>query len=98
VFLEFWTHVLRHPEHRARFAAVHMRYVDELAAGMERCVAETGAALPFDVRRLTVAVATMTTGMGLERLTQPELIDASFVVDVQRFFIDSLIIQSGGAL
>src|SRR4051812_4004927 len=23
VFLEFWTHVLRHPEHRARFASVH---------------------------------------------------------------------------
>jgi AcrR family transcriptional regulator len=98
VFLEFWTHVLRHPEHRARFAAVHMRYVDEMAAAVGRWEAESGTALPFDVRRLTVAVATMTTGMGLERLTQPELIDASFVVDVQRFFIDSLIIQSGGAL
>jgi AcrR family transcriptional regulator len=98
VFLEFWTHVLRHPEHRARFAAVHMRYVDELAAGMERCVAESGAVLPFDVRRLTVAVATMTTGIGLERLTQPDLIDASFAVDVQRYLIDSLIIQSGGTL
>ena len=98
VFLEFWTHVLRHPELRARFAAVHMRYVDELAAGMERCVAEAGAAPPFDVRRLTVAVSTMTTGLGLERLTQPELLDAPFVVDVQRFVVDSLIIQSGGTL
>jgi AcrR family transcriptional regulator len=98
VFLEFWTHVLRHPEHRARFAAVHMRFVDEVAVGLERCLAETGAAPPFDVRRLSVAVSTMATGMGLERLTQPDLIDATFTVDVQRSFMDSLISQSGGTL
>jgi AcrR family transcriptional regulator len=96
VFLEFWTHVLRHPEHRARFAAVHMRYVDELAAGVERWASESGAALPFDVRRLTVAMATMATGLGLERLTQPDLIDAPFVVDVQRLVMDSLISHTGG--
>ena len=96
VFLEFWTHVLRHPQHRARFATIHMRYVDEMAAGVERWVAETGAALPFDVRRLTVAMSIMATGLGLERLTQPDLIDAPFVVDVQRFVMDSLISHSGG--
>ena len=96
VFLEFWTHVLRHPEHRARFAAAHLRYVDELAVGVERWAAESGAALPFDARRLTVAVSIMTTGLGLERLTQPDLIDAPFVVDVQRFVMDSLITHSGG--
>src|SRR4051795_8527974 len=27
VFLEFWTHVLRHPEHRERFAELHDRAV-----------------------------------------------------------------------
>src|SRR6476620_1122742 len=32
VFLEFWTHVLRHPEHRDRFAAIHNRYTDLFAA------------------------------------------------------------------
>ena len=96
VFLEFWTHVVRHPEHRARFAAVHMRYVDEMAAGVARWVAESGVALPFDARRLTVAMAIMATGLGLERLTQPDLIDAPFVVDVQRFVMDSLISHAGG--
>jgi AcrR family transcriptional regulator len=96
VFLEFWTHVLRHPEHRARFAEVHLRYVDALATGVERWVAESGATLPFDVRRLTLTLAVTSTGLGLERLTQPELVDAPFVVDVQRFLMDSVIGHSGG--
>jgi AcrR family transcriptional regulator len=96
VFLEFWTHVLRHPEHRDRFAAVHMRYVDAIAAGVERWLAEAGATPPLDIRRLTVAMAIMTTGLNLERLTQPELIDTPFVVDVQRLVMDSLISHTGG--
>ena len=40
VFLEFWTFVLRHPEHRARFAAVHDRYLEPIGGALERWAAE----------------------------------------------------------
>jgi AcrR family transcriptional regulator len=94
VFLEFWTHVLRHPEHRARFAAIHRRYLEPIAAALERWAAEHSVELPVDARRLTVAVAVMGTGLGLERLTQPEVIDADFTVQVQRLIFDGLLAQA----
>jgi AcrR family transcriptional regulator len=91
VFLEFWTHVLRHREHRERFAAIHRRYVDAFAEGVERWAAERGAELPLDAHRLTTALTVMATGLGLERLTQPEAIDAGFTLEVQRIVMDSLL-------
>jgi len=91
VFLEFWTHALRHPEHRARFAAIHGRYIEAFATGMERWVAERDGHLPLDAHRLTVALTVMATGLGLERLTQPDVIDADFTVQVQRLVMDSLL-------
>ena len=77
VFLEFWTHVLRHPEHRARFAAIHARAIEPLAAGMERLAAEREVELPVDARQLAVAIFATQTGLSLERLTQPEVVDAA---------------------
>jgi AcrR family transcriptional regulator len=94
VFLEFWTHVLRHREHRARFAAIHMRYLEPVAAALERWVTEHDVELPLDARRLTVAVTVMGTGLGLERLTQPGVIDADFAVKVQRLILDGLLAQA----
>jgi AcrR family transcriptional regulator len=32
-FFEFWAHVLRHPELRERFAAIHARFLEPLAEG-----------------------------------------------------------------
>src|SRR5919108_281554 len=46
VFLEFWTHVLRHPEHRARFAAIHARAIDPFAAILEEFAAERRGGVP----------------------------------------------------
>jgi AcrR family transcriptional regulator len=94
VFLEFWTHVLRHPEHRARFAAIHERYLEPIAAALDRWAGEHEVELPLDARRLTVAVTVMATGLGLERLTQPEVIDADSVVQVQRLILDGLLAQA----
>jgi hypothetical protein len=94
VFLEFWTHVLRHAEHRARFAAIHGSYVQPIAAAMQRWAAEHDVELPVDAHRLTIAVTVMGTGLGLERLTQPEVIDADFVVQVQRLILDGLVAQA----
>ena len=36
VFLEFWTHVLRHPEHRARFAELHGRAMEPFVGALDR--------------------------------------------------------------
>jgi AcrR family transcriptional regulator len=94
VFLEFWTHVLRHPEHRARFAAIHGRYLEPIAAALDRWAAEHDVELSLDPRRLTIAVTVMGTGLGLERLTQPEVIDADFAVQVQRLILDGLLAQA----
>jgi hypothetical protein len=94
VFLEFWTHVLRHLEHRVRFAGVHGRYLEPIAGALDRWAAEHDVELPLDARRLTIAVTVMGTGLGLERLTQPEVIDASFAVHVQRLILDGLLAQA----
>jgi AcrR family transcriptional regulator len=91
VFLEFWTHVLRHPEHRARFAAVHGRYLEPFTTALERWAVEHDVELPIDARRLAVALTVMATGLGLERLTQPEVIDADLVVQVHRLSMDGLL-------
>jgi hypothetical protein len=95
VFLEFWTHVLRHPEHRARFAAIHARYLDPVAAALDRWAGEHDVALPVDARRLTIAVTVMGTGLGLERLTQPDVIDADLAGRMQRLIIDGLLAGAG---
>jgi AcrR family transcriptional regulator len=95
VFLEFWTHVLRHPEHRERFAAIHSRYLEPFATGVERFAATAGVELPIDARRLTVAFTVMATGLGRERLTQPDVIDAEFAARVQRLLLERVLDQRG---
>jgi AcrR family transcriptional regulator len=82
VFLEFWTHVLRHPEHRARFAEIHERAVAPLAANLRRLAGERRVALPADADRLAVAIFAMQTGLSLERLTRPEVADGALGVEM----------------
>ena len=75
VFFEFWAHVLRHPEHRARFAALHAQGggAARRGAGAVRRGAGRGAAArpPAHAGGRDVA---MVTGLALERLTQPEVV------------------------
>jgi AcrR family transcriptional regulator len=75
VFFEFWAHVLRHPELRARFAEHHRRGMEPIVAAHRRIAAERGEALPDDAEKLAAAGLAMQTGLQLERLTQPELVD-----------------------
>src|SRR3954462_3816087 len=91
VFLEFWTHVLRHPEHRARFASVHDRYLGPIAAALQAWADEHDVGLPVEARPLTVALTVMATGLGLERLTQPDVIDADLAVRMHRLCLDGLL-------
>jgi AcrR family transcriptional regulator len=89
-FLEFWTHVLRHPEHRERFAAVHARAAEPFFGALERFAASRGVELPLDARRLSVALFAMGTGLGLERLTQPDVVDAELPARVAQLWMDLL--------
>ena len=96
VFFEFWTHVLRHPEHRERFAAIHSRAVEPYVNQIERFAAEREVELPMDSRQLTVAVYAMTTGMSLERLTQPDVVDGEAAVRMQQLMLET--IANGAAI
>ncbi|HXQ54432.1 MAG TPA: TetR/AcrR family transcriptional regulator [Actinomycetes bacterium] len=77
VFFEFWAHVLRHPELRDRFAAIHARFLEPLADAVRQLAADRGLALPDDVTAGQVVLAwnAMEVGLGLERLTQPQAVD-----------------------
>jgi AcrR family transcriptional regulator len=79
VFFEFWAHVLRHPELRDRFAAIHARFLEPMAEGLRQLAADRGLALPGDVTASQVVLAwnAMELGLGLERLTQPHAVDGA---------------------
>jgi AcrR family transcriptional regulator len=88
VFFEFWAHVLRHPELRQRFAAQHRRIVEPVAAGLARIAAERGERLPDDPMKLATARYAATTGLQLERLTQPDLVDEGLSLRMLRLAIE----------
>jgi AcrR family transcriptional regulator len=79
VFFEFWAHTLRHPELRDRFAAIHARFLEQLADGVRQLAADRGLALPADltVDQVVLAWNAMEIGLGLERLTQPQTVDGA---------------------
>jgi AcrR family transcriptional regulator len=84
VFFEFWAHVLRHPELRERFAAQHRRIIDVLAAAM----VESGEDMPDDPHKLATARYAMQLGLQLERLTQPDVVDAGLGLRMGRLLTD----------
>jgi hypothetical protein len=90
VFLEFWTHVLRQPEHRARFAEPHARAVAPLAENLARPAAGRDVALPTRAERLAVTIFAMRTGLSLERLTQPEVADGALSVEMFDLWMELL--------
>jgi AcrR family transcriptional regulator len=73
-FFEFWAHVLRHPELRERFAAQHRRVIEPLAETSQRF--EQLRDRPEDAYKLATARFAMQLGLQLERLTQPDVVDA----------------------
>jgi AcrR family transcriptional regulator len=79
VFFEFWAHVLRHPELKQRFAAQHRRVIELLAA--------TLAARDDAPYKVATAHFAMQTGLQLERLTQPDVVDADLGRRMGRLFL-----------
>jgi hypothetical protein len=84
VFFEFWAHVLRHAELRKRFAEQHSRLLDIFEAAMVRAAAEQGTPLPEEPRKLAAARYAMQLGLELERLTQPDVVDADLATRMVR--------------
>jgi AcrR family transcriptional regulator len=75
VFFEFWAHVLRHPEHRERFAALHRRALEPLIRVIERFAREQGAEPPLPPALMATAQLALGNGLQLEHLTRPGEID-----------------------
>jgi AcrR family transcriptional regulator len=93
VFFEFWAHVLRHPELRERFAAIHARFLEPMAEGVQALAEERGLTLPSDVTAGQVAVAwnAMEVGLVLERLTQPQTVDVALARRMGRLLLDAIL-------
>jgi AcrR family transcriptional regulator len=93
VFFEFWAHVLRHPELRARFAESHTRILEPLTDGVRQLAAERGGSLPSDVTPFQAAVAwnAMEVGLGLERLTQPQDVDVELARRMCWLLLDAVV-------
>ena len=90
VFFEFWAHVVRRPELRERFAKIHARVLEPLIAAYERLVEERGIELPVSAAQYTVAVYSMSVGLSLERLTQPDVVDVTLAPRMARLLFDDL--------
>jgi AcrR family transcriptional regulator len=92
VFFEFWAHVLRHPELRARFAATHTRFLEPLTDGVRQLAAERGRTMPNDLTPLQVALCwnAMEVGLGLERLTQPQDVDVELARRMGWLLLDAV--------
>jgi AcrR family transcriptional regulator len=93
VFFEFWAHVLRHPELRDRFAAIHARALEPLADAVRALAEDRGLALPADVTAGQVVLAwnAMEVGLGLERLTQPQLVDVGVARRLGWLLLDAVV-------
>jgi AcrR family transcriptional regulator len=96
VFFEFWAHVLRHPELRDRFAAIHARILEALTEAVRQLANERGRALPSDLSPFQVVLAwnAMEVGLGLERLTQRQDVDVELARRMGWLLLDAVL---GGA-
>jgi AcrR family transcriptional regulator len=93
VFFEFWAHVVRHPELRERFAAIHARFLEPLADAVRQLAEDRGLALPSDVTASQVALAwnAMEVGLNLERLTQPQTVDRALARRMGWLLLDAVL-------
>jgi hypothetical protein len=85
--------VLRHPELRERFAAIHARFLEPMADGVRALAEERGLALPGDLTADQVVLAwnAMELGLGLERLTQPRALDGEVARRLGWLLLDAVL-------
>lgn len=90
VYFEFWAHVVRRPELRERFAKIHGRAAEPMTAAVERLVEERGIEMSVDARGFNVAMIAMVSGLSLERLTQPDVVDVGLGARMVRLVLEDL--------
>jgi AcrR family transcriptional regulator len=90
VFFEFWAHVVRRPELRDRFARIHGRALEPMAAATERFAGERGISIPVEAKSFNVAMNAMVLGLSLERLTQPDVVDVGLGARMVRLVLEDL--------
>jgi AcrR family transcriptional regulator len=90
VYFEFWAHVVRRPELRERFAKIHGRAAEPMTAAVERIAEERGVAMPVEARGINVAMIAMVSGLSLERLTQPDVVDVGLGARMVRLVLEDL--------
>lgn len=88
VFLEFWAHVVRNPELRARFAEIHTRATKPIADAVQRLTG--GGAGPMTAPAVTAAMNVMQIGLALERLTRPGLVDPELLARTTRLVLEDM--------
>jgi AcrR family transcriptional regulator len=89
-FFEFWAHVVRRPALRERFAELHTRTRlpgDEALAQFAR---ERGIDLRASPAAVILAIQAMSVGLALERLVQPDVVDANLGARMVRLMLDDL--------
>src|ERR671921_186998 len=90
VFFEFWAHVVRRPELRERFAKIHGRAAEPMTAAVERIAEERGVPMPVEAHGINVAMIAMVSGLSLERLTQPDVVDVGLGARMVRLVLEDL--------
>jgi AcrR family transcriptional regulator len=85
VFVEFWAHVVRTPELRARFAEIHTRASQPVADAVDRLTG--GGEGPMTGTAVTAAMNVMQIGLALERLTRPGSVDAELAARMVRLVL-----------
>lgn len=75
VFFEFWAHVLRHPEHRERFATLRRRVLRPPVEALEALAIEQEIELPTAPELIATAYFALGNGLQIERLTRPDGLD-----------------------
>ena len=90
VYFEFWAHVVRRRELRERFAKIHGRVAEPMTAAVERLAEERGISMPVEARSINVAMIAMVSGLSLERLTQPDVVDVGLGARMVRLVLEDL--------
>ncbi|HEX6620674.1 MAG TPA: TetR family transcriptional regulator C-terminal domain-containing protein, partial [Solirubrobacteraceae bacterium] len=90
-FFEFWAHVVRRPALRARFAKLHAQARRPGDEALARFARERGIDLPASPAAVNVAFQAMAVGLALERLVQPDVVDADLGVRRAGLMLDDLL-------
>jgi AcrR family transcriptional regulator len=93
VFVEFWAHVVRTPELRDRFAAIHARASEPVADAVDRLTG--GGEGPMTGPAVTAAMNVMQIGLALERLTRPGLVEPELVARMTRLVLADMAGSTG---